>query len=114
LLPLYKRYGRRSQAAAEANGADYKAMMHALRISGEAIELIETGHITIPLKETEYLIRVRKGEVSTDEISNGIDSRLLALEAAVEKSSLPEEIDRKIVEDFVFDTYRDHLLKNLR
>ena len=114
LLPLYERYGRRAQAAAEANGADYKAMMHALRVSGEAIELIETGHITIPLKEAEYLIRVRKGEVSTDEVSNEIDNRLLALETAVEKSSLPEEIDREIVEEFVFDTYRTHLLENLR
>lgn len=113
LMPLYKKYGRRSQAAAEASGADYKAMMHALRVSGEAIELMQTEHISIPLKEADYLIRVRKGKVPVDEISDEIDNRLLVLETAVEKSSLPEESSVQLVEQFVYDTYRYHFLQEL-
>jgi|14_taG_2_1085336.scaffolds.fasta_scaffold04802_6 predicted nucleotidyltransferase len=113
LTPLCERYGRRSQAAAEASGADYKAMMHALRISGEAIELLETGSITLPLKEADYLLRVRKGEVSVEEISEEIESRLKSVTAAVATSSLPEESDRKVIEQIIYDTYRYHFLQEL-
>jgi hypothetical protein len=112
LRPMYEEYGKRTHAAANASGTDYKAMMHALRVSGEAIELMQTGHIEFPLREAPYLLRVRKGEVLFGELSEEIDNRLVQLTSAVERSNLPAEVDRAPVDKFILETYRDHFEKD--
>ena len=109
LEPMHSEYGRRAHAAANASGADYKAMMHALRVSGEAIELMQTGNITFPRQEAPHLLRARKGEIPFEELSEEIDERLVRLNDAVEKSSLPDSADRELADSFVLKTYRAHL-----
>ncbi len=108
LYPAKNKHGRRARAAADADGADYKAMMHALRVAGEAIELMRTGNITMPLLDRSFLLEVRKGDIPAKEVSNEIDNRLELLEKAVENSSLPEESNREKIEEFIINIYKEH------
>lgn len=61
---LLDKYGTRSKSAAE-NGYDFKSLMHAYRLIGEANEFLRTGHITLPRPptEVEMLKLIRSGEL---------------------------------------------------
>jgi hypothetical protein len=64
LKDLASKYGTRSKAASEnANGLDYKSLMHAYRLIGEAKELLSSGLITLPRPpgEVSFLLGVRNG-----------------------------------------------------
>jgi hypothetical protein len=55
-------YGERTTGAAE-KAVDYKSMSHAIRVYEQAIELLDTGAITFPRSNAEYLLSVKKGLV---------------------------------------------------
>lgn len=97
-------YGDRAAAARE-QGADWKAMYHALRISFQTQELLTWGRITFPRPEAAYLLSVRKGERSPQEVSEAIEKGLQDVLDAQAKSHLPEEPDRKFVENFLCTKY---------
>jgi hypothetical protein len=67
LQNLVEKYGTRSKASAE-HGLDYKSLMHAYRLMGQAEELISTGKITLPrsAEEVKFLLGVRNMEIPVD------------------------------------------------
>lgn len=65
LTILESRYGQRVQRAAN-KGEDYKSLMHAYRLIGEAEEFLLTGLITLPRSNATYLKRIREGTVEQD------------------------------------------------
>jgi len=83
-------YGERSKAAAENVGVDWKALMHAVRIAGEADEFLRTGHITLPRAEAAFLLKIRAGDLPYEQVTELLDQRLLTVEALVAQSPLPE------------------------
>lgn len=89
---LIAQYGSRSEAAA-AHGLDYKSLMHAYRLIGQAEELLTEGKISLPRppKEIEFLKSVLNLELPKDfdwlgDITSRIDKIRTVLEP---KSSLP-------------------------
>ncbi|SEF73967.1 Predicted nucleotidyltransferase [Bryocella elongata] len=86
-------------------GYDTKAAMHCLRLYLECIELMEQGTITLPRPERDYLIEVRSGVWSLDQFLNEAKKlRNRAMEAA-SRSSLPDEVDRKLISTLVADAH---------
>lgn len=78
----------------EKFGFDTKYAMHILRLYGEAIELMQTGHITLPRPNKSFLIDVRLGKYKLSEIKEaGRELEATAI-ASAERSQLPAEIDR--------------------
>lgn len=66
LTPIVNAYGHRARAALE--GADWKALSHSVRVLDEVIELHQTGQVMFPLKHAELLAKVKRGELSQDEV----------------------------------------------
>lgn len=103
---VFDMYGHRSLQAEKNEGVDWKALMHAVRISREAVELLSTGFITQPRPEAPLLLQIRKGELPYKQVAELIEEGLVAVEHAAERSTLPEEPDRKWADDFVYEIYR--------
>lgn len=101
----YDKYGARAKLAKQNEGVDWKALMHAVRVCTEAIELCETGQITFPRQDRELLLKIRKGELPYIEVAEMIENGLIELTEVKNKSSLPETPDYKWIDDFVYDTY---------
>lgn len=103
-------YGKRSQAAKDANGKDWKALSHALRIGYEAVELFSTGFITLPRPEAAHLLQVKKGNVDADEVGSEIVDLLAEVEFASANSVLPEEANLQLLDDIVLEAYKDEVI----
>jgi predicted nucleotidyltransferase len=93
--------GQRPDLIAEF-GYDTKAAMHLVRVLNEGIELMDTGRITLPRPEKDYLIGIRRGKVPTLRGIEEIAAELFAkLEAARLGSSLPPAVDMKKISEVV-------------
>lgn len=101
----YDKYGERAKLAQSNEGVDWKALMHAVRVCNEAIELCKTGTITFPRPEADVLLQIRKGELPYAQVAEMIENGLLELNEAKANSKLPDEPDQKWIEDFVVAVY---------
>ena len=100
-------YGARARAAEGADGVDFKAVSHALRVGFQARELLTTGGLTLPrpLAEAAYLLDVKLGRIPFREVGPVLDPLLAEVEAASASSVLPPESDVELMDSIVFDLY---------
>lgn len=75
LTEIENKYGSRAKAAMENNKIDYKAMYHAFRVLHECKELMERGTITFPLKNVEFLMKIRRQEIEPTEMFRLIEEQ---------------------------------------
>lgn len=87
-------------------GYDVKAAMHTLRLLYECKELVSTGNITLPRPERDFLIRVRTGKYSMDDVVKMSRGLVAPCTEAERDSPLPERIDRHAVSMLVAACYR--------
>lgn len=106
----FNEYGKRV-ARSTSQDADWKSMMHAVRIANEAVEFLTTGKIIFPRPEAEYLLGIRQGKVPFAEVSERIDEGLGNVERALEASQLPEEPDWEFADRLVETFYRHAALE---
>ena len=107
---IFDEYGQRALLAETNEGIDWKALMHAVRVTEEAKELLSTGHITFPRPEKDVLLQIRQGLMPYKDVADLIERGMQELEAIQENSVLPKEIDREFFEKFVYDTYLETIL----
>ena len=89
------------------HGYDTKYAMHALRLGIQGIELLSTGRITLPVPEPdrEYLRSIRRGERPLAEVLNAIAAAEARLERLRDSASVPDEPDRRWVDDWLHRRY---------
>jgi predicted nucleotidyltransferase len=86
-------------------GYDTKAAMHCLRLYLECIELMQSGSITLPRPEREYLIEVRSGAWTLEGFLEEA-ARLHAIaEDAAATSMLPESVDKKAISALIANAH---------
>ena len=75
---VIEQYGSRANAAAENEGHDWKALSHAVRVTYQAIELLEKGSMTLPYSNEicQTLKKIKAGEVEFDLVSNLLDANI--------------------------------------
>jgi hypothetical protein len=100
---MKKKYGARVKSAANADGSDFKAMGHALRIILEGQDLLTNRKIIFPYSEkrVNLIKNVRMGKYSREEISKIIEAQLTNLKSLEEASTLQkpsEELSNKLNE----------------
>jgi len=100
-------YGQRALMAERNDGVDWKALMHAVRIANEAVELFQTGFVTQPRPEADLLLQIRKGELPYQEVAERIEGLLGEVEAASSTSGLPEKPDYAFAESLLLGVYGD-------
>jgi predicted nucleotidyltransferase len=98
-------YGRRALMAETQQGVDWKALSHAVRVGDQAIELLETGHITFPLPRAAHIIDIKLGNLLYQDVAAEIDDLLVRVEQAASASSLPDHADQAWVDDFVAEAH---------
>ncbi|UCE64951.1 MAG: nucleotidyltransferase domain-containing protein [Candidatus Zixiibacteriota bacterium] len=103
---FYDNYGKRAQKAANNEGIDWKAVSHALRCAHQMKSIYETGDILFPLKESEDLIKIKKGEMDyTTQVAPMLDNLMDEVEELCEKSTLPKKVDIKKWERWLLKLY---------
>ncbi|KOT46467.1 nucleotidyltransferase [Streptomyces caelestis] len=104
---------RRLEADVRAHGAPrWKHAMHLLRLLISARDLLRTGALTIDVgEEREPLLAVKRGEVSWSEVESWMIRLTEEGARAAPRSPLPEEPDRRRVEDFLVRARRASALQ---
>lgn len=112
---IYKRildeYGHRAHKAHLSGGKDWKALSHAVRVNGEAMELLSTGKITFPRPDAELLKLIKTEQMPYEQVAEMIEKGLVDLHEAHEKSTLRSEPDREWAKNFIYDIY-SNVVKN--
>jgi hypothetical protein len=103
---LFDQYGERARQAERNEGVDWKALSHAVRVGRQAIELLETGHVSFPRPEAAFLLSIKRGELPYARVAEEIEELLPAVENAAANSVLPAEPDRAFMDDVIMRAYR--------
>lgn len=103
---VFDEYGHRALLAETNQGVDWKACMHAVRVSREAQELLLHHTISYPRPEAELLLAIRKGELPYKDVADMLETGLDRLEECAKESALPEKGDHAEAEALILRTYR--------
>ncbi|MDN3269991.1 nucleotidyltransferase domain-containing protein [Streptomyces sp. MA15] len=104
---------RKLDADVRTHGAPrWKHAMHLLRLLMTARDLLHTGVLTVDVGDRrEELLEVKRGEVPWPEVEARMNRLTAEAERAAAHSPLPEEPDRRRVEDFLVRTRRASALQ---
>lgn len=80
---------------------DGKNMMHCLRMLDMAIEVAQGKGVNLIRPNREWLLSVRRGEVSYEEIMALIEEKRVKMDEAFEHSKLPDDVDDFLVHDII-------------
>jgi predicted nucleotidyltransferase len=91
----------------EQFGYDTKYAMHMLRLGHQGVEFLETGRLTLPMREPvrNHLMDVRRGRSNLADVLAECTDLELRLSALLESSPLPPGPETDRVESFVMDAY---------
>ena len=107
---LVDRYGERALQAERNEGVDWKALSHAVRVGREALELLATGRITLPLGDAAEILAIKRGEHPYHAVAAEIERLLSAVETATQTSTLRARPDDAFIDGLVVRTYRAAIL----
>ncbi|TQL23355.1 DNA polymerase beta superfamily protein [Streptomyces sp. SLBN-134] len=104
---------RKLEADARVHGAPrWKHAMHLLRLLTSARDLLRTGTLVIDVGERRApLLAVKRGEVPWPEVESRMERLVEEGAEAARRSPLPEEPDRRRIEDFLLRTRRASALR---
>jgi len=105
---LENQFGDRTKLATK--GVDWKALSHAVRVLLEFKEILETGFLKFPLKEAEYIKKIKYNSAEKDlkGILDSIHEGIKEIEVLLEKSDLPENTSKynKDFENIILSFYK--------
>ena len=107
LLRIESKYGSRSESAAKSI-FDYKSLSHAYRLLSEGKEFLETGKITLPCPNADFLKRVKNQEYQADfrkELTSLLDELYTV---CLPKSPLPDAPERDRLNELCILIYQNH------
>jgi uncharacterized protein len=92
----------------ERFGYDTKYAMHMLRLGHQGVEFLESGRLTLPIRDPvrTHLMDVREGRSNLADVLEECTQLELRLAALLDSSPLPPEPDSRTAETFVMDTYQ--------
>ena len=94
---------RFSVNAGQGGGYDGKNLMHTFRLLEMAREIAEEGRLRVRRPNRAFLLQVRAGEFSYQEVLARVEESLARVEEAFEKSDLPETPDVDRVNDLLLE-----------
>ncbi len=84
---------RYESTLAHGRGYDAKNMMHTLRLLDMATGIFDGGSLSVRTEERPFLLSVRAGNYSLEEILELVETRMARLTELAEASALPEKVD---------------------
>lgn len=114
LQNIYNSYGERAQAAKDNLGIDWKAISHALRAGYQARAIYKEGGFEYPLKETDFLLKVKQGQLDyLTEVQPELESLVDEVMMLADQSHYPEKVNRKFWNDFIEEVHREIVAADL-
>ena len=104
-------YGNRAKKAHLEGGIDWKALSHAVRVNGEAMELLKTNFITFPRPDAALLTQIKLGQLPYDQVAEMIEQGLADLYIAHDESKLRDEPDYDFADDLLYRVYSEIVKK---
>ena len=101
-------YGQRAENAASDNGADFKAISHAVRVLFQTEELLTTGMIKFPLKQGEFVksIKYKQTDMKYDDIIDFITKKIDYIDSDIlPNCKIREKSDFKWIENYILSCY---------
>lgn len=102
---VYENYGSRARAAKDNEGIDWKAISHAVRVAGQAKELLETGHITFPRPDADLLLTIKQGRLPYSEVAPLLEGMVEDVNTASAASTLPEASSPHVTDGILLPMY---------
>jgi hypothetical protein len=102
---VWENYGERARAAMTNEGVDWKAVSHAVRVAGQAIELLDTGKITFPRPNADFLRNIKLGKYDYEKISPLLEELVEQVQLSSEVSTLPEKSNTALADRAVMTLY---------
>ena len=96
-----KTYSERSLKACRDKGNDWKALSHAIRVLLEVQELLETGNISLPLKDVKFVKDIKLGNLSREEVDKYFTKNLAEVLEQVEQDKLGWKYDEEFWNEFI-------------
>lgn len=109
---VYQNYGERARAAMDNEGIDWKAISHAIRVAGQAKELLLTGHITFPRPDASSLLAIKRGEFHYNEVEPVLEQMVEEVDEAARMSPLPAESDQAAIDELVLELHHLQLVQD--
>lgn len=109
VLKVINSYGTRSANAAADNGADFKALSHAIRVLFQTEELLQNGIIEFPVKQRDFIksIKYKQTEMKYDDIVNFITERIDYIDKEIIKiSKLRDKADYEWIKKYILNCYK--------
>lgn len=107
-----QKYGQRALDAENNQGVDWKALSHAVRVSTQALELLNTGNITFPRPDAELLKTIKRGDMHFKEVSEMITDLTNNVKEAAVQSPLASEADLEFAKRYVYQLRRRVVMKS--
>lgn len=108
---LLTEYGQRALMAESNQGIDWKALHHAVRVGEQAIELLETGYLTFPRPNADYLKKIKAGELPYKTVAARIEELCDEIPGVSARSALTRDIDNEWVDEFINDVYTEAVIE---
>ena len=112
---FYDSYGERARLAKENKNIDWKSISHAFRAGLQLKEIYETGDLIFPLKEKDFLKKIKQGEFhyQDDGISQMLEDLIDEVEQLSINSNYPEKVDQDFWNDWLIGLYNKKPNKNI-
>lgn len=89
----------------DKKGYDVKNATHCLRLMNMGIEIAKGEGIKVDRRgiDADYLLKVRTGQFTFEEIMTTLDEKQKELEKVINNSRIPDDIDLDVFEDLVYN-----------
>lgn len=104
-------YGKRVREAANNENFDSKGTSHAFRVAYELKQILETGDLVFPLKETAFIKQVKYGQLNfiNDKLGEKLENLIDEVGDLIHSSSLPDKPDKKWADSFILACYEKQI-----
>lgn len=90
-----------------ADGNDWKALSHALRVLLEVKELLSFGTINFPLRDSQFLLDVKLGKIDRNTIDRFFEFELSTILENVQLNKLNWKYDEEFWNKFILDEVKN-------
>lgn len=91
---------------------DSKNMMHTIRLLTMAEEIGEFGHLRVRRSDRDYLLKIKSGEFSYEELLVLAETKMTRIEALFSNSKLPEAPDLVLINQYLKKIRKDFYASN--
>lgn len=90
-------------------GYSIKNAYHAVRLLEECIELLQTGSITFPRPNADFLRQIRHGKVDVEVVKARYEELDRQVPEELTKSNIPEDVDREKLDELFYNVIAEKM-----